>query len=189
MKKWVQWGLLVMASCGARAEMPATPMAVMPVWPDQMVLYAWQQFMMLPMVVPYTMWQLPQEAQQILWLPVPSQPESNSSWPPPLPPVPFLEGEHQYMVAPKASAPMPPEDKTSVVEAPGRETPAVAPQGSVVGTSASIAAQPGASIARAKQSIKPKPRQATMAKSSTDKAVAKPRRLCWKNGIVDTCPK
>ncbi len=166
-------------------------------WPAQTLIAPWLAAMqqlpqMAPapqMEVPYLIWAVPQ------WVLVPVMPPSqeSQSWPPPLPPVPFQSMEEAAPVAqpgaPAEQAPAAASARSDATQpepvAPTPEVVKVVPEVKTTTESAPQVTKPPRKKT-VKETVKAKP---SGAGASSETSVAKPRRLCWNNGVVDACPK
>ncbi len=183
--------ILLLLLAGAVA--PAANAQYPSMWPTQPWLAPWLAAMpqlppvmpQLPPVMPvpqldmpYMFWAVP----QWVWVPVMPSPQEAPSWPPPLPPVPFQSVEEAPVAAPLGGV-----ADQALPAAPAQTTPS--PPESVLAepeVKAAPVVVPHVSKPPRKKPTKAKP---SSAGAPVETNPAKPRRLCWNNGVVDACPK
>jgi len=159
------------------------------VWPGQGWPAPWPQFVWVPVVPPYFMWPVPQwpamplpyPAEALTW---PAQPLPSPSFPD------VAAGSHMSGIAatPDATASAP--ASNVLPDAPKAETARALTEMPANPPSASVQSAIVPTAQKAFEAIKAKPKpKAKRPAVVTVKPKAKPRRLCWNNGVVDACPK
>ncbi len=209
------YSLALVLSCvhvgGARADYPA----VFPYWPVMMNLNQWgAAIMMMPLAAPQFLLALPQQIpvlpvmpgammplapvtpmQADPWAMAPTLPAvgESQSWPPPLPPVPFLPVQADPVEMPAHSAPADEPPMAALAET-GQSAVSPVPMIAVGGAQASaLIANPDQTGAAKPADVTPKakskPRTRTKPKTTVTQGVPPPRKLCWNNGVVKECEK
>lgn len=175
--------LFLMVILAAPAQAQYAPV----VWPAQGWPAPWPQIVWVPVLPPYFMWPVPQ------WPAMPmTYPAEPQVWPTPPLLSPALPDMAAGVLVPGITA-------TSDASA---STPALLPDAPKAETLPAMAANPASApsvnarpdnVPAAKKAVeaieaKAKPK-AKRSAAITVKSKAKPRRLCWSNGVVDACPK